>query len=276
MADVITGDSAVSLSKMDLIVAIAQKELAQSTKLLNTITNVSQFAEKGNVTINFPKYSSFSVTKKTSGTPVDASSLTEGIDTLDLSEQAVVQYLIEKKASKQTRINLEMEYASRAASAMGRQIDTDIVAELANGAAGNDVAGVIATGITLGNILDMRLALDVAFAPEEGRWLAVNPAQEKELLSIDKFQSGDYIANKPLVSGFIGQIFGINVIKSTLVPASTSYMYHSEACAIGFQIDPTFDEQKDLANLGMRYSIDQLYGIKLLQGGNLVSILTLV
>jgi len=276
MADVITGDAAVALTKMDLIIATAQKELAQAVKVLPTITNVSQFAEKGVDTITFPRYTSFSVTKKVSGTPVDAASLTEGVDALPLDEQAVVQYLIEKKASKQTRVNLELEYAARAAAAMGRQVDADIIAEFANAAAANDVPGVIATGISLDNILEMRLALDIANIPEEGRWMLVKPANEKELLSIDKFQSGDYVQNKPLVSGFIGQIFGINVVKSNLCPANIAYMYHTEACAIGFQIDPAFDEDKDLANLAMRYSIDQLYGVKLLQNGNAISTLTLV
>lgn len=276
MADVITGDAEIAASKMTLIVAMAQKELAQAAKLLPTITDVSHLAEAGLNQISFPDYGSFTVTKKTSKTAVDAQALTASVDTLALSEEAVIQWIIEKKQAKQSRNNLEAEFAIRAAAALGREVDVDIITALeAGAAAGNAVAGLIASGITNDDILEMRMALDDAFVPEENRTLVVLPLQEKEMLLLDKFTSADYIQDKPLVSGFIGRIYGINVVKHTGLTANIALMYHKECCVFGMQSEPEYDNQKDLANLGVRYSIDQLYGLKVLKAGVMISKLTL-
>lgn len=274
MADVSTGDTQITQTKMEFITAIVQRELAAAAKVRPTITDVSQFAEKGNDKISFPKFGSFTVTKKVSGTPVDAASLADSKDTLDLDQQAVVQWLIEKKASIQTRVNLEAEYAARAGSAHGRQVDTDILSALSTDAnAGNDVT--FAANLTKDNILEMRENLDDTFTPEDGRVLVVSPARERDMLNIQEFiDASRYGSREPIFSGQIGQVYGIPVIKSQLLPGGTeAMMYHREALAIGFQIDPMFLEDDDLPNLATRYSLDQLYGVKVLQGGDLISVL---
>ena len=279
MADQITGDAQVANTRMELILALVQRELAAAAKLLPTVTDVTRFAEKGVDSISFPKFGSFSAGKKTSGTPVDAQTLSDSVDKLELSEHAVVQYLIEKKASKQTRVELEMEYAARAASAHGRGVDVDIFTELLAGRLGaNDVE--FDTAISKDNILEMRQNLDDQYAPEEGRVLVITPAQERAMLNIQEFIDASRFGDRaPIYSGFIGQVYGIPVIKSSILNQFVgsddchALMYHSEALAIGFQIMPEYDEDKDLANLATRYSIDQLYGVKSLQGGKMCSAL---
>ena len=91
MADVITGDAQVANTKMELILALVQRELAGAAKLLPTVTDVTRFAEKGVDQISFPNFGSFSVNKKVSGTAVDAQTLGDSVDTLTLSEHAVIQ-----------------------------------------------------------------------------------------------------------------------------------------------------------------------------------------
>ena len=271
MADVITGDSSVANTKMEYIAAIVQRELAASAQLLPTVTNVSQFAEKGRDQISFPKLGSFSVTKKVSGTPVDAATLADSVDTLDLDQHAVVQWLIEKKASRQTVLNLEAEYSARAASAHGRQVDTDIISAMSTGAnAANNVT--FASAITRDNILNMQLKLDDQNVPFAGRVLCINPQEYRDMLDIPDFTKANEVGvGAPIFSGEIGQIFGVRVIRTTLQTANEALMYHPEALAFGFQIDPSFDSDKDLANLATRYSLDQLYGLKVLQDGKLIS-----
>lgn len=272
MADVITGDSSVDNTKMDLILQIVQRELQASADLIPTISNVSAFAEKGIDKISFPKLESFSAALKVSGTAADATTLNDSVDVMDLDQHAYVQWLIEKKASKQTRLNLEAEYAKRAASAIGRNVNGKIIADMIAGAdAANDVT--FAGAITRDNILDMMLSLDLQNFPKDGRVFLFSPQEYRDILDIPDFTKANEVGSgsAPLFSGQIGALFGVPVVISNLISANTALHYHREAHAIGFQIDPSFDQDKDLANLAERYSVDTLYGSKVLQGGKGIS-----
>lgn len=283
MADSIVGDASVSNSKMALITEIAQRELAASIVIKPYFSDVSGFAEKGLDRISFPRYSSFSVTKKTSGTAIDAASLTEGVDTLLLDQEAVVQWLIEKKASTQTRVRLEAEYAARAASAHGRQVENDMLDELIAGAdTGNDVEFVAA--LTRENILDMNLNLDKQYVPKNDRVLIVSSTQYRELLNISDFiDASKFGGGAPVMTGQIGMIYGIPVVVSQELEniagavsagngATHAIMAHKEGLAIGFQIDPMFLQDEDLPNLADRYSLSQLYGVKALNNGDMIAL----
>lgn len=274
MADVLTGDSATDAMKQTIVAALVQRELIASSVLAPTIMDVSQFAQAGVDEIEFPKLGSFTVTKKTSGTPVDAAALTYGTDKLLLDQHAVVQWLIEKKANKQAAINLELENLQRAARAHAKQVDVDIHASLIAGvsAAGPDhIIAFAGASIDKTDILEAMRLLDVQEVPADQRYLAVNPAEHKAMLLISSFiDASQYGANQPIQNGEIGQVYGMKVLKSTVVTAGRPLVYHKEAATIGFQMQPQFDQDKDLANLGTRFSLDQLYGIKTMQSGKLV------
>jgi len=268
MADQITGDSEVSAVKMTLIAAMVQQELKAAARMLPTVRDVSSFAEPGLDTISFPKSTSFSVEKKLSGQKASAQALTYTTDDLSLNQEAVVQWLIEKKQSKQSRVNLEIDAAARAASAHGRQVDTDLISAINAGRkSANDVT--FSSALTLANIVAMRKALNVEFWPEADRTLALHPAQEEDMLNISNFiKANEYGSRQALLQGEIGQIFGTRVVVSALLTEDECFMYHRDSCAIGFQSSLDFDQQKDLENMGQRYSLDQLYGIKVLQSGS--------
>jgi hypothetical protein len=110
--------------------------------------------------------------------------------------------------------------------------------------------------------------LDLQEFPEDGRFLAVNPAQYAAMLNIDNFiDASKFGSNQPVLNGQIGTVFGMPVIKTTVVTAGRPMIYHRESLVIGFQLNPEFDQDKDLDNLAIRYSLDQLYGMKVLQLG---------
>jgi N4-gp56 family major capsid protein len=275
MADVLTGDTATDAMKQTIVANLVQRELIASAVLAPTIMDVSQFASANGIDeIEFPKLGSFTVTKKTSGTPVDAAALTYGTDKLLLDEHAVVQWLIEKKASKQSAIALELENLQRAARAHAKQIDVDIHAELIAGVSTSAPDHVIAfagASIDKTDVLEAMRLLDVQEVPADQRYLAVNPTEHKALLLISDFiDASKYGSAQPIQNGEIGMIYGMKVLKTTVVTAGRPIVYHKEAAVIGFQMMPQFDQDKDLANLGTRYSLDQLYGIKTMQSGKLV------
>lgn len=274
MADVLTTATVVDATRMELIVEMVQRELAAQAKVLPLITNVSQFAVKGVKSIEFPKLSSFSVTERSDGAAVDASALTYTTDQLDLNINASVQWILEKKADIQSQLMLLQANIQRAASAHARAVDAKIIQTMFAGA-GNTV---VYNGAAIeDNILDIVKELDEANAPEDNRFVLFRPKQKKLLLGVDNFVQADkYGSNVPLVSGELGMAYGLRFILSNNTSAGfvddVMIGFHKEACAIGFQLDPLFDEEGAIAyGAGAkRYALDQLYGVKALQSGSLI------
>lgn len=272
MADVLTGDTAVDAMKQTIVANLVQKELIATTVIAPTIMDVSQFASANGVDeIEFPKLGSFSVTKKASGTPVDAAALTYATDKLLLNQHAVVQWLIEKKASKQAAIALELENLQRAARAHAKQVDVDIHAAMIAGVSASAPDHIIAfagASFDKADIVKGMELLDNQEYSADGRYLLVNPAEHATMLLVDGFiDASKYGSTQPIQQGEIGMIYGMKVLKSTVCTAGRPLVYHKESTVIGFQLQPAFDQQKDLANLAERYSLDQLYGIKVMQSG---------
>lgn len=275
MADTVTGTTATASVQQAAIATLVQRNLIAKSTLLGTITDFSMLAEPGNKTVDIPKVGNFTVTKKTSGTAVDATALTYATDQLALDQQAVVQWLVEKRASKQSRIALAEINLSRAIDAHAKQVDTDIHAALIAGVSSSSPDHIIAfanaASFDKPDVIEGRRLLDMQEVPAGDRFIAVNPTDEASLLGIAGFVEADkYGSNSAVMNGELGRLYGSTVIKSTVVTSGRPLMYHREACCIAFQQDPEFDNQKDLANLAMRYSLDQLYGVKVLQAGKLI------
>lgn len=274
MADVLTTATTVDATRMELIVEMVQRELAAAAKVRPLILDVSEFAVKGNKSIEFPKLSSFTVTERTDGAAVDASALTYTTDMLELNINASVQWILEKKADIQSRLQLLSANIQRAASAHARAIDTKIIQAMFAGA-GNTV---VYNGAAIeDNILDIVKELDEANAPEDNRFVLFRPKQKKLLLGVDNFVQADkYGSNVPLVSGELGMAYGLRFIMTNNSSAGfvddVMLGFHKESTAVGFQLDPLFDEEKAIqyGAGAMRYALDQLYGVKVMQSGSLI------
>jgi N4-gp56 family major capsid protein len=271
MPDVITGDVATDVLKKTLVASIVQRELIASSVLAASVRDVTEFAEDGADEIDFPRHGSFTVTKKVSGTAVEAAALTYAADKLQLNQQAVVQWLIEKKAQKQSAVNLETANLLAAARAHAKQVDVDIHAAMIAGVSTAAPDHVIAfAGATFGraDIVEGLKLLDLQEYPSSDRFLAVNPTEYATMLNIADFiDASKYGSTQPIMNGEIGQVFGMRVLKSTVVTAGRPLIYHRESLVLGFQMAPELDSDKDLANLATRYSLDQLYGLKVMQSG---------
>lgn len=280
MADQIIDASEVSVTRMDFIVETVQRELAAQAKVRPLITDVSEFAIEGHRSISFPKLGSLTVQKLQEGQAGDAQALTATEDQLDLDQLASVQFILKRQSELQSRLRFEEAMISRAASAHAREVDKDVIEAMASGAAsGNDVT--YNGGAIEGNILDVVEALDGANAPEDGRFVLFRPAQKKLLLQVANFIQADrYGSNVPLVTGELGQAYGLRFVMSNIQTDTfvdgVMIGFHREACAIGFQMDPMIDEQKDVkwGAGSKRVAVDQLYGVKTLQSGNLISVVS--
>jgi hypothetical protein len=253
--------------KQDLIASAVQRELEFAAKLLPTIENVSNFASPGAKTISFPKLSSFTVNSRAFGAADSEQTLADTLDTIALDKNKIVQWIIDSKDDAQTTISAQVEYAKRAASAHGRDMDNEILSVLeAAGRAQASAVGVITRDI----ILDMQETLHDAEANEDQMVLVLGNDSYKEMLKISEFTEHQiYGPNNAISGGQVGTIYGMPVVRRSGIAAATYYMYEKTGLALGVQVSPQMDSQKAVqyGSGSMRHVMDVLYGVDALQLG---------
>lgn len=262
MADVIHGNTQIGATKMDLITAVALRELQFMAKLVPTVTDYSSFAVKGAKSVKIPKLGSFTVTNRASGVAGDASVLSPNgaVDTIDLDWNAYIAYIVDSSDAIQSTIEWQSELARRAAGAHGRYVDTQIIAVLE--AAG--VATTTAGAFTYDIAREMRqkyLANDGLM--ENAIWL-LGVDQESNALDQAEFKDASiYGANAVVPSGVIGKILGAPVMVHNGVAANSFYLYDKSAVALAFQLGPQVSEQpaNEYGSGAMRVAMDQLFGV---------------
>lgn len=264
MADLITGNTQLGPTKQDVIAAVVQRELAFAAKLMPYVTDVSVFAAKGAKSISFPKLTSFSVVNRASGVQGDASVLTSAVDTIQLSFNAYVAWIIDSMDETQSTIEAQVAFAQRAASALGRYVDTQILA-CAAADAGLDVG---AAPITRDLILDMReYVLGTGQANMDQLVLVVGVDQEKEMLKISEFSQAQVYGGAVIPSGVIGKVYGMPVLVHSGVAAGHAHLWEKGGIAVGFQKSPAMSVQpaNEFGVGAMRSAMDQLFGVDSLQ-----------
>lgn len=262
----ITGNTATTATKNALIVALVQKELISKGVLAPSVLDVSRFAGKGMKSISFPKAGSFTVENRATGVAATTQNLTFAVDTMDLEFRATVAWLIDSMDELQSAVEVEGEYAIRAAAAHAVYLEQKIIAELETvGVADENATGDISDDA----IRSMRKNLLNRKASMSGLSLAISPDQEAIMLGIDKFVSADKFGQAVIPNGVIGRIYGVPVLVSTELGAQQFFMYDKEGIAIGFQRAPMLDERKapEYGAGSQLKVLDQLFGVQGLQLG---------
>lgn len=265
MADVITGNTQLSATKQDLVAAIVQKELAFQAKLSPYFTDVSQFCAPGAKTISFPKLTSFTVVDRASGAQGDASVLTSSTDTLDLEWNAYVAWIIDSSDAIQSAIPAQVEFARRAAAALGRYVDTKILAELETVGVATTTAGAISRDI----ILEMRASLLKHHADLSQMSLFISPDDEAGMLKIASFTEAQVYGSSNVPTGVIGKVYGVNVVVHAGLVANQYYMAEKNGLCYGFQKAPAMSSQpaNEYGTSAVRTAMDQLFGVNGLELG---------
>lgn len=265
MPDVIVGNTQLDTSKMAMIAAAAQKSLAFAAKLFPTVTDLSFMVGKGMKSLDLPKLGEFAVTNRASGAKVDASVVTDGSDLMLLNKVPHINFIIDPQDEVQSRLDVQMEYASRAAAALGRYVDTEIAGELV----------VIGTAVGLAGVITKAwvLAAREYIANNNGDLgntsLVVNAESEGDLLAIDDFVRYDSVGSgpAPIVTGMIGRIYGIPVILSNALASGAFHMYEKSGIAGAFQRQPQVGTSPDVSYgpSAQRWAVEAQFGIKGLQ-----------
>ena len=271
----VTGNTELAATKQDLIAAAVQRELRERSFLSGFVTDVSGFAGKGMKSISFPRLTSFTVENRASAAAGNLQALTSSVDTLDLDQRAYVSWLVDANDDIQSTINYQVEAALFAARAHARYVDDQLIAE-ALAVASLSVNGATAADIDRDSVLEMRRYLIENNADMAQVVLVIPPSQEEALLKINEFSRAEVYGQAVIPSGVIGRVYGIPVLihnSNDLDDAGSglqqAIMMERSGLAIGFQRQPAFDEQKEIAfgSGATRQVLDQLFGVKGMQLG---------
>lgn len=271
MADVIFGQTESSAAGFDIVAKSVQSYLQQESKMLPLITDLSSYVVKGTKSVAIPRSGGFTPEAKSENTALSAQVVTYAQDQLSLDQYFAVQMLIEDIADMQAAPAIVEDMLMKAGKDLARKVDQVVIdaLELPSAAAPDHrIAYAGTTTIAEADILDARELLINQYIDPRECYLMVSPAQEKAMLKIANFiQAERYGNNEPILNGEIGKVFGVKVLVHTDVEDLKSIMFHKSAIAFAFQQGLKVEKQRDLANLGDRWSLSHLYGVKLLDSG---------
>jgi len=242
-------------------------------------------------TIHIPKTGALSVNAKITNENVTKQAPTDDNVSVVLDEHNEVTFLVEDVARAQANQDIRGLYIQDAVIALAEELEDDIVAEYAN--AGDDITFDDTSDATVeASMLLIRKAFVDAKAPMLApKFLYASPSVVNDLLGVDKFtKANEYGSRAPLVEGAIGDIFGINVFESQLVPSAGSpavehcLAYTKDAIALVMRSLPTdgngegvsqavvtdpesgismrLTSSYDANALGRQVTLDLLYGIQ--------------
>jgi len=267
MANAYMGNTELGTTKAVLISNMVQKELAFAAMLRGTITDVSKYAVKGAKQISFPKLTSFSVANRAEGVLGETTAVTASVDTMSLDYNAYVSWAIDGFTAKQITIDGQVESIKRAAAAMGRYVDEQIIVKLAAVAASFQNVGAD-VNVTYANLLDMRKKILQADGNLADCSIIASPAQEAVLMSLAEFKDASaYGANAIVPNGVSGKILGIPVYVHNGLADKQLFMFEKSGLACGFQKEAEYGTQPFI-ELGVgaeKSAIDQYFGLVGLQ-----------
>ena len=273
MADILTGVTETVAAAHEEVSKMAQEYLVQQSVLMPAVSDFSALAVKGANSIALPIVGGFSVASKVGGTQADASTSAFSKDQIALNQHRYIQWLIEDISDWQSNVGVLAEYVKRATADLALDIDEKIIAELALASSTapdhqlkfNDIVN---NDLELIDLLEARkLMIDKNINPKELTVL-IPSSKEKDMLQIDNFiDASKYGSSEGVMNGEIGRAYGMRVLVHTSVASSAMSVFHKSAVGFALQQGMRFQSEKDLANLGTRFSIDYLGGFKVLDGG---------
>ena len=271
----------------DDIIAAYKKTLVMG----NLVSKINHVGKKGD-TIHIPSPTRGTANAKAENVAVTIQANVEGKVDVSINKHYEYSRLIEDIVSVQALDSLRRFYTDDAGYALAKQIDGDIMAQFetlnggtAVGADNWDGAVIGGDGVTAfsdtttGNGSDITEAgiaralqtLDDADVPMDGRKFVIPPIAKKDMIQIDQFVSADFVSGRPVVTGTIGNLYGMDVIVSSNCPSfasddfSTMYraclMFHKDAIVFAEQMSIRSQTQYKQEYLADLMTSDCIYGI---------------
>ncbi|MFA5646523.1 MAG: hypothetical protein WDA18_09290 [Candidatus Ratteibacteria bacterium] len=215
--DIVTGQTLNSM----------KRALETRAYALKYVTNVSQYATKGQAAIHVPYLENDDGQVVSVGAAFDApSGDAVGSKDLLLNKKVGNPFLVKRDLAYQTTVKIVEEKSKIAAEHILESMDVEILKGIIGSVKAANIvdfsaASTAADTITKADFIAARKALNEANAPLHGRVCIIGPEHESQLMEIAEFVSADKIgktSNMPIVEGFVGRAFGFDIVLLNHLP----------------------------------------------------------
>ena len=243
---------------MEIIAATSPKFV-----LADLVWRFDKEGKKKNDTIHVPSLSHLEANDKVQGLGVTKQAPTEANIDIPLDQHKESSFMVEDITELQTNRQLRDMYTAEASTAIQKAIDSALAA-LASGFS-ND-KGTYNTAITTDVILDSIEVLDLADVPEEDRHFVYRSDVKRDLLDLEAYTSSDFVDGRPVQTGNIGSLFGVQTYMSNNLVKSTNdtnnMLFHKNALALSMAQMPRVQTEYSLEDLAYLVVVDTVYGVR--------------
>lgn len=221
--------------------------------------------------LHIPTMQEVASADKSANTSVDYTANVETDIDLAIDQHKYAAKLFEDIAMVQANEQLFSKYAQSMGYALAKAVDTKIEALLQT--IGTTQTLAADNGLTNADVetaLGTLMANDI---PADECAFFVNPLIYADLLNSKAFVTNNSGAgvgfgntNEVMQTGKVGNLFGIPVMVSSLIPTTTStgiesaYLVHKSAIAVAVQQDIRIQSEYDVSYLGTKVVADLIYG----------------
>jgi len=260
--------------------------------MANAVKKMSMTGKKGDV-IHVPKPTRGVAHAKAAGTAVTIQNTVESEVLITIDKHFEFSRLIEDITEVQALASLRQFYTGDAGYALAKQVDDDLFnlgksfgdgngssfvnsgsfqinttsgALEAYDADGTADIGAFSDAVFRGLIQKM----DDADVPMDGRTFVVPPSLRNAIMGEDRYNSTDFVDGKGVVTGKIGNLYGVDVLVSSNVPVLETgvrgaQLIHKDTNVLAEQQGVRSQTQYKQEFLGTLYTADTLYGCQVMR-----------
>ena len=260
--------------------------------MANAVKKMSMTGKKGDV-IHVPKPTRGVAHAKAAGTAVTIQNTVESEVLININKHFEFSRLIEDITEVQALASLRQFYTGDAGYGLAKQVDDDLFAlgkSFGNGDGSsfvntgsfqiNTTTGALeaydADGTTdIGAFSDavfrgLIQKMDDADVPMDGRTFVVPPSLRNAIMGEDRYNSTDFVDGKGVVTGKIGNLYGVDVLVSSNVPVLETgvrgaQLIHKDTNVLAEQQSVRSQTQYKQEFLGTLYTADTLYGCQVMR-----------
>ena len=260
--------------------------------MANLVKKMSMTGKKGD-TIHVPKPTRGSANAKVAETAVTIQNSVESEVLININKHFEFSRLIEDITEVQALASLRQFYTGDAGYGLAKQVDNDLFAlakSFGNGDGSsyvnsasfqiNTTSGLLeafdADGAAdVGNFSDdvfraLIQKMDDADVPMDGRTFVVPPSLRNAIMGEDRYNSTDFVDGKGVVTGKIGNLYGVDVLVSSNVPVLETgvrgaQLIHKDTNVLAEQQSVRSQTQYKQEFLGTLYTADTLYGCQVMR-----------
>ena len=243
----------------------------------NTVEDYSALVQGGGDTVHIPEIAKMSASSLTDGAQISYVAPAETNTQLSIDKHFYSAKMFTDVLQVQSSYDLISAYAKAMSSALAKQVDSDIAAQLIQV---NQGATLATDDQITANEFEAAIAVlgenDIDYTSGDV-YFVVNPTLYADMLNpagtfgaafVRSDITGFNSENSPALTGVVGRLMGMPVLMSNSLSSGgtnvSGVIYHKSACAMAVQRDIDVKESYDIDFLATKIVAHTLYGVKLL------------